>query len=116
MGIPTTHEDLEHIEHRVYHDYVGMVEYGLEDPNMKEQSETRSWQPYEQDLSQYPEVFKKYQENYQKYDDVKEKFENEDPLAEQGEGMFKKRMPKNMTPWEAKYDMVLPRYKGTSAQ
>jgi len=43
MGIPTTHEDLELIEHRVYHDYVGMVEFGLEDPNIKAQSMTRSW-------------------------------------------------------------------------
>lgn len=116
MGIPTTHEDLELIEHRVYHDYVGMVEFGLEDPNIKAQSMSRGSQPYEQDLSQYPEVFKKYQENYAKYDEVRERFENEDPLEEQGEGMFKKRLPKNMTPWESKFDTVLPRYKGTSAQ
>lgn len=67
-------------------------------------------------MSQYPEVFKKYQENYQKYDDIKEKFENEDLMAEQGEGMFVRRTPKNLEPWEAKYDTLLPRYKGTSSQ
>lgn len=51
MGMPITHDDLEYIEHRVYHDYVGSVDYGIEDPNTKEQSMTRSWLPYEQDLS-----------------------------------------------------------------
>ena len=64
MGMPITHEDLEYIEHRVYHDYVGSVEYGIQEPNVMENANTRSWVPYEQDLSQYPEVFKKYQENY----------------------------------------------------
>lgn len=34
MGMPVTHDDLEYIEHRVYHDYVGMVDYGLKDPNL----------------------------------------------------------------------------------
>lgn len=64
MGMPMTHEDMEYIEHRVYHDYVGSVEYGIQEPNVQEDSNTRTWQPYEQDLSAYPEVFKKYQENY----------------------------------------------------
>lgn len=116
MGMPVTHDDLEYIEHRVYHDYVGTVDYEIHDPAQKEESLSRSWVPYEQDLSQYPEVFKKYQENYQKYDDIKEKFENEDLMAEQGEGMFVRRTPKNLEPWEAKYDTLLPRYKGTSSQ
>jgi len=34
MGMPATHDDLEYIEHRVYHDYVGTVDYGLKDPSM----------------------------------------------------------------------------------
>lgn len=59
-----THDDMEYIEHRVYHDYVGSVDYGLEEPNVKGDPHTRNWTPYEQDLSAYPEVFKKYQENY----------------------------------------------------
>jgi SPX domain protein involved in polyphosphate accumulation len=67
-------------------------------------------------LSQYPEVFKKYQENYEKYDQVKEKFENEDVMEEQAEGAFVKRLPKDMSPWETKYDMNMPRYTGTSCQ
>ena len=60
MGMPITHDDLEYIEHRVYHDYVGSVEYGITDSAAQEESLTRSYVPYEQDLSQYPEVFKKY--------------------------------------------------------
>lgn len=43
MGMPMTHEDLEYIEHRVYHDYVGTTDYGIEDPNTKEHMATRSW-------------------------------------------------------------------------
>ena len=27
MGMPLTHDDINYIEHRVYHDYVGSVEY-----------------------------------------------------------------------------------------
>lgn len=116
MGMPITHEDMEYIEHRVYHDYVGSVEYGIKEANIMEGGLAKSWQPYEQDLSAYPEVFKKYQENYQKYDDVKERFENEDLMQEQGDGMFVRRTPKNMSPWETKFDTLLPRYKGTSSQ
>lgn len=73
--MPLTHDDLEYIEQRVYHDYVGTVDYGLRDPSSVEDSNERSYQPYEQDLSQYPEVLKKYQENYSKYDKIKSKFE-----------------------------------------
>lgn len=32
LGMPVTHDDLEYIEHRVYHDYVGTVDYDLRDP------------------------------------------------------------------------------------
>jgi hypothetical protein len=82
LGMPVTHDDLEYIEQRVYHDYVGAVDYGLKDTNSEEDSFIKGWQPYEQDLSNYPEVLRKYQENYKKYDKIKEKFENEDPLEE----------------------------------
>lgn len=80
--MPVTHDDLEYIEHRVYHDYVGTVDYGLKDPNLNPDGPNASNLPYEQDLSQYPEIFKKYQENYEKYDAVTERFANEDPLEE----------------------------------
>ena len=47
MGMPITHDDLEYIEHRVYHDYVGTVDYEIHDPAQKEESLSRSWVPYE---------------------------------------------------------------------
>jgi hypothetical protein len=45
--MPQTHEDMEYIEHRVYHDYVGTVDYDLKDPSHLENSLDRSWMPYE---------------------------------------------------------------------
>lgn len=56
-GLPETHEDLEYIEHRVYHDYVGTVDYDIEDPNHEPNAHKKAWIPYEQDLTHYPEVF-----------------------------------------------------------
>ena len=114
LGLPQTHDDMEYIEHRMYHDYVGTVDHDLRDPGMDDAD--RSWQPYEQDLSKYPEVFKKYQENYARYDKVKQRFENEDPLEDPGESPFARKLPKDMTPWEKKYDTMMPRYTGTSPQ
>lgn len=46
-GLPTTHDDLDYIEHRVYHDYVGTVDYDIRDPNHSEGSFDKAWIPYE---------------------------------------------------------------------
>ena len=64
LGMPVTHDDMEYIEHRVYHDYVATVDFDLREPGHEHNYRDRSWTPYEQDLTHYPEVFKKYQENY----------------------------------------------------
>ena len=114
LGMPSTHDDLEYIEHRVYHDYVGTADFDLPDPNLREGHRDKGSQPYEQDLSQYPEVFKKYQENYARYDKVKAKFENED--LRDAKEPFEQRLPTDMSPWEKKYDTLMPRFTGTSAQ
>jgi len=114
--MPVTHEDFEYIEHRVYHDYVGTVDYNIKDPNHEEGSFDKQWVPYEQDLTHYPEVFKMYQENYKKHDQVKKRFETEEPMVEQGESPFTRRLPKDMSPWEKKYDDMMPRFIGSSAQ
>ena len=116
FGLPQTHEDLDYIEHRVYHDYVGTVDYDIPDPNHSYGSETKTWIPYEQDLTHYPEVFHQYQENYKRWDEVKTKFENEPRLKEQGESPFTRKLPKDMSPWEAKYDMIMPKYNGSLCQ
>lgn len=73
--MPVTHEDFDYIEHRVYHDYVGTVDYDMNDPNHAEGSFDKAWIPYEQEMTHYPEVFKMYSENYDKFDKVKKRFE-----------------------------------------
>jgi len=47
---------------------------------------------------------------------MKEKFANEDFLAEQGEDPMTKKLPKDMSPWEQKYNNLKPRYTGTLCQ
>uniref|UniRef100_A0A7S3CMX5 Uncharacterized protein n=1 Tax=Strombidium rassoulzadegani TaxID=1082188 RepID=A0A7S3CMX5_9SPIT len=116
MGMPQTHEDLEYIEHRVYHDYVASIDYDMKNPIFSGDAKKERSTPYEQDLSQYPEVLKRYQENYDKYEKVKERFEKEDLLADGGDNKFKKTLPRDMSPWESKYDTVLPRFTGQSSQ
>jgi hypothetical protein len=47
QGMPATHEDLEYVEHRVYHDYVATVDYDYASPIYEENSFNRNWVPYE---------------------------------------------------------------------
>ncbi len=61
-------------------------------------------------------MLKQYQENYAAYDKVKARFESENPLEEQGESPMVKKLPKDMSPWEQKYDVMKPRYTGTVCQ
>ena len=116
IGMPTTHDDMEYIEHRIYHDYMGSADFQYRDANTDSDAFTKRWTAYEQDLSNYPEVFKKYQENYKAMDDFEAKVANENPLVEQGEGMFKRKLPKDMSPWEKKYEDIMPRFTGTLCQ
>jgi len=37
-------------------------------------------------------------------------------MEEPEESAFTRRIPKDMSPWEKKYDTMLPRYTGTTAQ
>jgi hypothetical protein len=63
-GIPLNHQDMEYIEHRTYQDYVGTVDFDIRDPNHSKQDKYKTWMPYEQDYTHYPEVFKKYGDNF----------------------------------------------------
>jgi hypothetical protein len=108
---------MEYIEHRIYHDYVGTVDFNMRDMNHAEGEHEKKWTPYEQDLSKYPEVFRKqYSENFEAHDKANEKFANEDPMEEAGPAMFRKTVPRDMSPWEKKYDDIMPRYTGTLCQ
>lgn len=116
IGMPVTHEDFEYIEHRIYHDYVASADFDHNDPNHAPGERSKTWTPYEQDLSNYPEVFHKYQENYAKYDELKDKTAAENPMEEQGDEIFSREIPRDMSPWEKKFDDLMPRYTGTSCQ
>jgi len=70
-GIPLTHADMEYIEHRTYQDYVGTVDFDIKDSNHAKYDKYKTWMPYEQDYTHYPEVFKKYGDNYQGYEKMK---------------------------------------------
>ena len=116
VGMPVSHDDFEYIEHRIYHDYVSSVDWDLQDPNHERGEHKKRWTPYEHDLSAYPEVFKRYQENYDKYDQQKLTFQTENKLEEEGEDPFKRREPLDKSPWEKKYDDLMPRFTGTLCQ
>ena len=121
IGMPVTHEDMEYIEHRIYHDYVASADFDMANPNTEPGERYKQWTPYEQDLSQYPEIFQKYQENYKRYDKIKhdQVLENSTigkPLEEQGDEIFSRDIPRDMSPWEKKYDDLMPRFTGTSCQ
>ncbi len=53
-----------------------------------------------------------YTENYDRIEKLRERFENEPILEEAGESHFKRRMPKDMSPWEKKYDEFMPKFTG----
>lgn len=113
-GLPGHHpEDKEYLEHRCYNETTSGIEYDVILEQHKEGSLHKSWTPYEQDMSYYPEVFKKYAENHEAWDKAKKKFDTEDPLEEQADHAFKRKVPKNQDPWEKKYDDFMPRYTGT---
>lgn len=77
-------------------------------------SMSRGWEPYEQDLTNYPEVFKVYGEDYARYERVKERFENEPVDLEQGEDPYSRKLPWDQRPFtDQKVDQTIPRYSGT---
>jgi len=105
-GLPFEDDDFEYIsDPRVLDDFA---------PNGED--DERTWNPYEQDLSKFPEIFKMYGENYKKYEKVKSRFENEVPGEQQGDPAIYPKKPKDQSPWEKKYDDYMPRYKGESFQ
>jgi hypothetical protein len=47
VGMPVTHDDMEHIEHRIYHDYVGSADFQMHDNNHSPDAFSKKWTPYE---------------------------------------------------------------------
>jgi hypothetical protein len=46
-GMPVTSDDMDYIEHRIYHDYVGAADFQLKDHSHEPDSEKKTWTPYE---------------------------------------------------------------------
>lgn len=117
QGIPTELEDFEHLEHRIMSDYNFGLDKDVIDPRLFPENDQKGWNPYEQDLSLYPEIFKVYGENFNRYEKSKEFFENEplgQPSTDPGANKF--RWPKDTQPWTKKYDDFMPKYQGTNMQ
>lgn len=108
---------MEYIEHRIYHDYVGTIDFLHKDPITTKGAKDKQWLPFEQDLSQYPEIFRKtYGENFKAHERQKKFFEEDDPLEEQAENPWKRKIPKDQAPWEKRTYTAMPRFTGTMCQ
>jgi hypothetical protein len=107
---------MEYLEHRISTQYKNDI---ADDRSHHDAVETQpddyTWDPYQQDLSQYPEIFKIYGENYDRYEKAKAKFENEIPGQQMGEPAVTPRKPADQSPWEKKYDDYMPKYTGEAA-
>ena len=104
-GFPTENDDVEYIS-----------DLRLEEIDLEPDAFKRSYNPYEQDLSRFPEIYQMYGENFEKYQKVKERFANEKPGGKFGEAPIIPKKPKDQSPWEKKYDDYMPRYRGESFQ
>lgn len=83
---------------------------------VEENQEERTWSPYEQDLSRFPEIFKMYGENFERYEEVKKRFDTEAPGEQMGEHPINPQKPTDQSPWEQRYDNYQQRHRGTLMQ
>ena len=77
-------------------------------PRDDHDNDQKGWNPYEQDLSLYPEIFKVYGENFDRFEKAKHHFENEKLGERPPKGPIEFRWPNNMDPWTKKYDDFMP--------
>lgn len=114
-GLPVDDDDMEYLENRVFSRYAPDIShFNSPDTVTEENQDEQTWNPFEQDLSNYPEIFKMYGENYERYQQVKDQFDNEAPGQQHGEPSIIPKMPKDQTPWTNKYDEYMPKYTGES--
>lgn len=110
MGLPMTMDDMEYIEHRALSQYkMDIVDQTVGDPANREDHDGVTWNPYEQDLSKFPEIFKMYGENRDKYEKVKSRFDNEKKGEEQSEHPMTPQHPRDFGPWSKKYNEMMDR-------
>lgn len=117
MGLPFEDDDMEYMENRVSSQYnMDALNPNFYSPLTAPDSDERTWDPYEQDLSRYPEIFKMYGENYDRYEKVKKKFENEEKGKPFGEPAVTPKKSNDQSPWEKKYFDHMPGYKEDNFQ
>lgn len=72
LGIPLHDEDGEYIEHRVCTQYKNdMDDYDTVMHGVDGDEDEKTYNPYHQDFTKYPELFKMYGENYHRYQMVR---------------------------------------------
>ena len=57
MGIPTNFEDFDYIEMRAMNEYDDPSDFNMNAPEFEKEDYERHYNPYEQDLSRYPEIY-----------------------------------------------------------
>ena len=117
MGLPFEDDDMEYMENRVISQYNSdAMDPKFYNPVTAADSDERTWDPYEQDLSRYPEIFKMYGENYERYEKVKKRFETEEKGKQTSEPAVTPMKPKDQSPWEKKYFDHMPGFKEDNFQ
>ena len=115
QGIPIITDDFEYAEHRIFSQTNLGPEHDERHTDQEINLNNKGWNPYEQDLQNYPEVFKMYGENFDRYEKAKKFFEEDDSFEQPGKNTpHEQRIPKNQDPWTKKYDDFMPRYDGSS--
>jgi carbonic anhydrase/acetyltransferase-like protein (isoleucine patch superfamily) len=105
VGLPLDAEDGEYIEHRVMTQYkMDVDDYDFEYAPLQEDYDEKTYNPYHQDFSRYPEIFKMYGENYDQYQKVKERFDTEKAGGQPGPHASETDAPKDQTPWKTRYN------------
>lgn len=112
-GMPHDMDDMEFLEHRVISQYGhDVTDPRISDTIFSQDHWTKDYNPYHQDMSRYPEIYKMYGENYERYEKVKARFENEDKGAQMEEPAIIPRKPADQSPWEKRYDDNFYKYRG----
>jgi len=94
LGMPVEAEDENYIEHRVLYKQPSKPE---------EQYWKKHYDPYEQDVYNFPDSFKAYGENYGKYEEIKKYFEENPDAQPQNFDRTVKKKPSDESPWTRKF-------------
>lgn len=94
LGFPVEAEDEDYIEQRVFY----------KDPELPEdQYWKKNYDPYEQDVYNFPDSFKVYGENYGKYEELQKYFDENPNVGVQTVEKTDKSKPTVDAPWTRRY-------------